>query len=334
MIGENGLFEEVLGKLKKYDSWVILCHENPDGDTLGSAFALYSLGKREGKSVSIFSRDRLPEVFSFFPFSEDLRAGSELTPRDVTGALLVAVDISTERRALADMRELLAACADSVNIDHHGDNTKFARTNLVAPEASATAEIITAILEAYGKGIAAEEASALYTALVTDNGNFRYNSTSVESHRCAQVLLKAGAKPAEIDDRINENMTDKTLRLWGIALSRTELFAGGKCAVFWLRGFEADAAEADSNALDGLVNMLMRIRGVKVALFLAEKNGNNKLSVRSRAPYSARGLAAKFGGGGHINAAGAKIPGSFENTLALVKKEAEEYVAFGNTSAE
>ena len=104
MIGESGLFAEVLGKLKRYDSWVILCHENPDGDTLGSAFALYSLGRRDGKSVLIFSRDRLPEVFSFFPFSEELRAGSELTPREAAGALLVAVDISTERRAPADMR--------------------------------------------------------------------------------------------------------------------------------------------------------------------------------------------------------------------------------------
>lgn len=331
---KNGLFDEVLKKLKRHDSWVILCHENPDGDTLGSAFALYSLGKREGKSVMIVCPDSLSDTFSFFPHAAELRVTKSLPAGEVRNALLAAVDISTEKRTLANMPELLSACADSVNIDHHGDNTMFAATNLVVPSASATAEIITALLSAYGKGITEGEASALYTALVTDNGNFRYNSTSVESHGCAQLLLEAGAKPTEIDDRINENMTDKILRLWGLALSRTELFAGGKCALFWLRGFEIDGADADSNALDGLINMLMRIKGVKVALFLAEKNGNNKLSVRSRAPYSARDLASRFGGGGHQNAAGAKISGGFEDTLASVKKEAEKYVAFGNTSAQ
>ena len=334
MTGVNDLFDEVLEELKKYGSWVILCHENPDGDTLGCAFALYSFGKREGKRVSIVSKDTLPEVFSFFPFADELLVTKRLAPDEVKEELLISVDISTEKRALANMPELLSACADSVNIDHHGDNTRFAKTNLIVPEASATAEVITALLEAYGKGISEREASALYTALVTDNGNFRYNSTSIESHRCAQILLKSGAKPAEIDDRINENMTDKILRLWGLALSRAELFAGGSCALFWLRGHEIDGADADSSALDGLVNMLMRVKGVKIALFLAEKNGGCKLSVRSRAPYSARELAAVFGGGGHVNAAGAKIPGDLDGTLASVKKEAEKYVAFGNPSAQ
>ncbi|MCC8058842.1 DHH family phosphoesterase, partial [Cloacibacillus sp.] len=166
----NGLFNEVLEKLKKHKSWVILCHENPDGDTLGSAFALYSLGKREGKSVMIVSPDSLPDTFSFFPHAAELRVTKSLPAEEVRNALLAAVDISTEKRAQSNMPELLSACADSVNIDHHGDNTMFAATNLVVPSASATAEIITALLSAYGKGITEGEASALYTSLVTDNG--------------------------------------------------------------------------------------------------------------------------------------------------------------------
>lgn len=323
-------FVEALEKLKKHASWVILCHENPDGDTLGSAFALYSLGRREGKKVSIYSKDDRPEVFSFFEYFDELRSTEKLPLDEVKGALLVAVDTSTEERSLANLPELLAACADSVNIDHHGDNALYAATNLVAPKASATAEIVTRLMEAYGAGITRGEAAALYTALTTDNGSFRYDSTSVESHRCAEILLTAGAVPSEIDDRIHENMTEDVLRLWGAALTRTELFAGRRCAFFWLRGSEISAARATPNSLDGLVNMLMRIKGVKVALFLAEIGGRNKLSVRSRAPYSARDIAARFGGGGHVGAAGAKVDGDFDGAIARVREEAEKYVRVGN----
>ncbi|MBR4400375.1 MAG: DHH family phosphoesterase [Synergistes sp.] len=321
----EAVFEEVLSKMKKYASWSIICHENPDGDTLGSSFALCSLGLREGKKVSVLSKSMLPDVFSFFPHYGEAVVGECADPQKAAGSLLIVVDTSTEGRALTNLKELLSSCADSVNIDHHKDNTMFAASNLVVPGASAAAEIVTRLMEAYGSGITKEEASALYTALTTDNGSFRFNSTSVESHRCAQVLLAAGADPAAIDDRINENMTCGILRLWGKALSRTEVFADGRCAFFCLREKEISDAGAVPNSLDGLVNMLLRIRGVKAALFLAEIDGRNKLSVRSRAPYSAREIAAVFGGGGHDGAAGARIGGDFNSAAARVKEEAEKY---------
>lgn len=332
MTAESPVFEEVLKKMKKYVSWSILCHENPDGDTLGSAFALYSLGRREGKTVSIFSKNRLPDVYSFFTCYGEAFTGESADPKKVEGSLLIVVDTSTEERTVSNLKELLSVCADSVNIDHHGDNTMFAASNLVDRTASAAAEVVTRLMEAYGAGITKEEATALYTALTTDNGSFRYNSTSAESHRCAQVLLSAGADPAAIDDRINENMTDAILRLWGKALMRTEVFADGKCAFFCLSRSEISEAVADPAALDGLVNMLLRIKGVKIALFLAESSGRNKLSIRSRVPYSARALAAVFGGGGHTGAAGAKLDGDFGAAAARVKEEAEKYVRFRDTA--
>lgn len=327
--------EEAAKKLKSYDSWAIFCHENPDGDTLGSAFALYSLGVRTGKKVSITCRHRLPETYSFFPYSDKLEVGYDVPVERVRGALLVAVDISIKSRAASNMDELLSACVDSLTIDHHVDNELFAKLNFVDPEASATAELITALFEVYGAGMTPEEAAAIYTALVTDNGNFRFNSTTPESHRCAEVLLRAGAKPADIDDAISENMTDKVLRLWGIALSRTEVFADGKCALFSLRSPEIEEARAFGSALDGLVNMLLRIKGIKIALFLTERRDGSgcKLSVRSRGEYNARAIASRFGGGGHTSAAGAKVELRFDEALASVRKEAEAYVALGNTAS-
>ncbi|MCF0247346.1 MAG: bifunctional oligoribonuclease/PAP phosphatase NrnA [Synergistes sp.] len=328
-----GLYEEAAKKLKNYGKWVVICHENPDGDTLGCAFALASLAKRCGKSALLVCKDQLPVKYSFLAASDDLTVTKALPAEDVRGALLIAVDISTPARALDNIDELLSDCADSLNIDHHGDNKNYAATNIVVPGASASAEVVTRLFEVYGEGITKDEATALYTALVTDNGNFRFNSTTVESHRCAQVLINAGAEPSVIDDRIHENMTDKDLRLWGLALSRTTLFAGGKCALFWLRSEEISSAGADSSSLDGLINMLMRVIGVKIALFLSEQDsGENKLSVRCRPPYNARTLAAKFGGGGHTGAAGAKPKGTFDEALAAVMKEAEEYADLGNSA--
>ncbi|MEG1825304.1 MAG: bifunctional oligoribonuclease/PAP phosphatase NrnA [Cloacibacillus sp.] len=320
------LFAEALEKLKKHSSWAIVCHENPDGDTLGCAFALYSLGKRAGKRTSVYSKDPLPAAFSFFPHSDELTVLESLSPEELAETLLVTVDTSTEQRALSNLPELLASCADSLNIDHHGDNKLYAKTNLVDTNGSATAEVMTELIDAFGMGITEGEAAALYTALTTDNGNFKYNSVTPRSHDCAKLLLSAGAHPTDIDDRIHENLTADVLKVWGAALLRTEVFAEGKCALAWLRDKEIKEAEAGANTLEGLVNMLMRIKGVRMGLFVTEKEGCVKLSVRSRGTCSARELASKFGGGGHVNAAGATVEGSFEAVLQTVKKEAEAYV--------
>ncbi|OUO93066.1 bifunctional oligoribonuclease/PAP phosphatase NrnA [Cloacibacillus sp. An23] len=315
-------FSEALAKLTKYGAWTLVCHERPDGDTLGSAFALYSLAKRSGRRAAIVSKDPLPQVFSFFPYSDELVRAENAPLPLAEGALLVAVDMSTAERSVDNFGELLGVCADSLCIDHHGDNKLFCKTNLVEPSASATAEIVVRLMEACGKGITPEEAAALYTALVTDNGNFRFSSTTAESHRCAGVLIEAGAKPAEIDDAVSQNMSLASTRLWGLALGRTELFGGGECALLRLSRAELDESGAGSAELDGLVNMPLRIKGVRLSLLVTEHDGFCKLSVRARPPYSARALAASFGGGGHPCAAGAKTASPLEEALDNVRKEA------------
>lgn len=325
-------FREALAMLKNNGAWTLVCHEHPDGDTLGSAFALYSLAKRLGKRAAILSKDPLPPVYSYFPYSDELICAQRAPLALADGALLIAVDMSTPERSVENFGDLLASCSASLCIDHHGDNRLFCETNLVEPESSATAEIVVRLMEAYGEGMTAGEASALYTALATDNGNFRFSSTTAESHRCAGVLLDAGAKPDEIDDRVSQNLTAGALRLWGTALSRTEIFLGGDGALFWLSREEMKTAAAASPELEGLVNMLMRVKGVKLALFITEYDGFCKLSVRARPPYGAREIAAAFGGGGHPCAAGAKVPGSIAFAVESVKKEALRFAGLRNSA--
>ena len=316
----------VIEKFISSDKWVIICHENMDGDTLGCGLALYSLGKRLGKYVRVMGRDPIPERYRFLPYYRDFESCKEIREEDIKDALLICVDTSTVARSIPGLKEVLPI-ADSVNIDHHGDNHLYGKINLVDTDASATAEIITDLLTEGGWGIENGEAVSLYAGLATDNGNFRFASTTAKSHLCAARLLEAGVKPALIDGHLNENITFSVLKLWGLAYTRTEMFSNGKGALFWLRKEDFEVAGADLSAVDGLVNMLLRIAEVKVALFLTEVGSENKLSIRTKLPFTARDIASVYGGGGHLQAAGAKLEGKFDDALASVKAEAEKYIA-------
>lgn len=327
-MGYEGLLADALKKMRERDSWIIAIHENPDGDTLGCGLALYSMGLRMCKGVRIVGKSALPDSYRFLPFSGNYEQVQELTDGDKLGALIVCVDTSTAGRSVGGL-----AGADVINIDHHGDNKLYGGLNVIVQEASATAEIILDMFRLSGLPLEKDEAVCLYTALVTDNGNFKFRSTTPNSHLCAAKLLETGIDPSELDDRINRNMTIGIMRLWGDAFCRVETFADGRAAMFWLDGSDFERAGADFSATDGLVNLLMRIKGVDVALLITEYEGAAKLSVRTRGPYSAREITAEWGGGGHIQAAGAKIDATVEEARKILKDRVAKYVTYRNTAA-
>lgn len=323
-------FDTILRCMKEHASWYIVCHENPDGDTLGCALVLYSFAARNGKKAVVTGRSPFPERYQFLPYASVYEQNVSLPDREESGVLVLCVDTSTEERSIEWVSGIKNTKLSSINIDHHMDNTMYCKINCIVPDASATAEIVIDLLDYSGCGITEDESIALYSALSTDNGNFRYNSTTAHTHICAAKLHEAGLKPADVDDKINENLSADVLKLWGTAFSRTELVCGGKGALFYVTAADIDKAGADLSSLDGLVNMLLRIKGVKVAAFLTETGETCKVSIRSREPYSARELAAVFGGGGHMMAAGAKIAGTVKEALPKIKKEMEQYIDFGH----
>ena len=320
---KNNILKKVISSMKEKSSWVIVCHENPDGGTIGCGLALYSLAIRLGQKVSIVGKDPFPDRYQFIPYSDQYLQCLDISDNKIND-LIICVDISNESRAIKGIEKLTKLGSLTINIDHHGDNTKYCSLNLIVPEASATAEIITDIFIDGDFGMMDNEATALYVALSTDNGNFRFSSTTAYSHICASYLLYAGAQQSEIDDFVNQNLTMLTLKLWGKAFSRTEILANGKAALFWLREEDIKSAGANLSAVDGLVNKLMRIKGVNIAVLLCELDGTNKLSIRTRSPYSAREIASVFGGGGHIQAAGAKVDGDFSKVLLKLRAELEK----------
>ncbi|MDO4952511.1 MAG: bifunctional oligoribonuclease/PAP phosphatase NrnA [Synergistaceae bacterium] len=317
--------ENIVRKLKEYDSWTILCHEKPDGDTLGCALALFSLGKRMKKKVVSGGRDAVPDKYLFLPYSGEYR---QLSANDVLPeSLLIVVDTSTKNRSIEGLETILPL-HDSVAMDHHVDNEKFCKINLVCPEASASAEIVAELMHD-NFDISVDEAVCLYTALATDNGSFRFSSVTQRSHEIARILMQAGAKPNEIDSCLNESMTHEALKLWGRAMEGSELFADGTAAMLHLSASDFEELHSAPSVTENLVNQLLRIKGVKIALFVSEFDGTLKLSVRTKQPYAARDIAAFYGGGGHDQAAGAKLCGSIDKVIAELKKQVTKYAEIG-----
>jgi phosphoesterase RecJ-like protein len=211
--------------------------------------------------------------------------------------------------------------------------------------------MVTELMVASPWGIEPDEAEALYVAMVSDNGGFRFASTTLKSHDCAMVLLRAGVMPGKVSDKLESNMPLGALRLWGRAMSRAETFAGGLAAIYWLEASDFGETGAPRDATENLVNFLLRLKGVKMAALCSESPSgeppigeplsgespdgvpcrperNFRVSVRARSPYNAREVAARFGGGGHDLAAGCSIgASSAREAVSLVKEEISRHVS-------
>ena len=279
----NNTVKKIIKALKEKSAWTIICHENPDGDTLGSGLALYSLALRLNKKASIIGRDPLPETYRFLPYANDYKQCDKI-PNFLKDEVIICVDISNEARSIDQFSKLKDLELLTINIDHHGDNENFCSLNLVIPRVSATAEIITNLFIAGNFDMISKEATALYVGLVTDNGNFRFSSTTPSSHECAAYLIKMGARPAEVDTIMMQNLTMPVLKLWGKAFSRAEILANDKAAIFWLEDKDFKEIEENLSSVDGLVNTLLRIKGVDVAVLACEYDCSVKLSIRKRTP--------------------------------------------------
>ncbi|MFP4481689.1 MAG: DHH family phosphoesterase [Thermovirgaceae bacterium] len=315
-------FEQIHRALLGADWWVILAHERPDGDTIGCGSALARRADILGKGWSWFGTDDLPEAYGFLWGSKRYRKIQTLSAAEVpANSAIVALDISSADRTVQfkEARRL----ATVLNIDHHGDNGLFGDVNLVCSEAPAVAEPLWDLYE-YARWLPdLEEAKALYVALVTDTGHFRFEGTSVKTLGIAAKLVERGVKPHDIFALLYENQSLSGLQLWGRGFLRTRTFACGKACVTWLANEDFDETKATREDTEHLVNELLHLRGVKIAFLLVEEDGHVRVSIRTKEPYSARDLACLWGGGGHVRAAGCKIEGGLDKALESVTRKVE-----------
>ena len=311
------IYSRASGILKAHDTWVIFTHRKSDGDALGSAAALFEAGVNAGKNVSWFSPDeKLPEGYKYLPHFDDFRTQESFSFSD-DGRLYVFLDCANETRSVSgyDVNNPV----NSLNIDHHEDNSMYCRMNCVDSFASSTCEMLYRVLMAGQWDITPRIAEAIYTGMFTDTGGFSFSNTSRETHNVAGELIWLGVDVARMTDRISQNKTPADLVLWSRALSRVKVFGPGNIfAVSMVYADDFREAGADMTGTEGLSHMFMTLRGVKFAAVATEyPDGTIRLSIRSRegSPFGAGEFARLYGGGGHEKAAGCTFDFPAKDTM-------------------
>jgi phosphoesterase RecJ-like protein len=328
--------QDVSIALRAANALIVVTHENPDGDALGSMLGL-TLGLRAlGKdTVMYLAGDApLPGEYRFLGL-DDLQ---RVLPADAADRVLVAVDCASERRIGPDTSPLQVV-KQVVDIDHHHDNTRFGAVNLIVPDASSTAEIIRDVLAALDVPLSADVAEPLYVGLVTDTGRFQYSNTTPKSLRLAAELVEAGADVHGIFRHVYETVQFAKLKLLARALDRAELFEGGRLVVTYLLKDDFAEVGAEEPYSEGIIDYLRAVEGSEMVALIREPPRSDgparRISLRSsHDEVDVSAIARLAGGGGHRQAAGFSSELSIADITRFVREEFVRAIGGQSSAAE
>lgn len=300
--------KEAADRLRAADDILILLHQYPDGDTIGSGYALALALTAIGKRARTACCDVIPDKYAYITDAVDFPAFS---PRFVC-----AVDVADPKLlgALAETGRGAQLC-----IDHHATNVQYAEELLLDASCGATAMLVRQVIAALGVPLTATMANCLYTGLATDTGCFKYENTDPAAHRLAAELMEAGADYARINEAMFDRKSRARMELERLALDSMTFPFGGRCAVMVVTNEMVAAAHAGEGDMEGLAPIPRQIEGVWVGVTMREKaDGAFKVSLRTGGQADASAIAARLGGGGHRRAAGCAVRGGREAATAAV----------------
>ena len=325
--------EQVVAALAAADRVMVVSHENPDGDAIGSMSAAAIALRGMGKQVRTFihADSTIPHELSFLDID-----GLERTidPASLAGWTVLAVDCGNERRIGPEFAEILAAAANVVDVDHHHDNSRYGNANLIDGAASSTAEILARVFDELGVELTPEIAEALYVGLVTDTGRFQYRTTSPTALRLGARLVEAGADVHKVFQLVFESVSFGKLQLLGAVIDHAELYDGGRLVISHVTRDDLALVAGDEATTEGLIDELRAIEGIEVAGVIREQvpleDGtitDNRVSLRSRGAVDVSVIARKSRGGGHKQAAGFSHSGSIDEIRAFIVAEVSAQLA-------
>lgn len=278
-----------------------LCHENPDGDTIGAAVAMALGAQQLGCRAEVVAADGLPSAYAGLTATVEVRRKPELPP-----GVAIVCDAATLLRigsVAIDCADWLAASA-IVNVDHHITNSGFGAINLVDPLAAASCEVVAAVLPVLGVKPDVAIASAVLAGIVRDSNGFSAGSTRPETLRAAADAVEAGA-PLEATYRATLlEMPMATIRLWGRLLSSVEQTSDARIAYAVLRLADLQATGTEQHDAEGIAEFLMRGAGVDIGILFRDLGSETRVSLRTSESIDAARIASLFGGGGHSRRAG------------------------------
>lgn len=294
---------------------LLIAHEHPDPDALGSALGMRYALEPLGKVCTVACADPAPADYTFLPGREQIV--TSLLHEDYDLVLALDAGEFTRYGALYDQHKSFFDRATVLNIDHHISSVGIGKVNIIDPIAAATAELLTVLLLSQEVPIGLDAAQCLLAGIITDTRAFEFDATTARTLAAGAYLVGMGATPQDIVKPMYRMKPFAKARLWGETLRTLQSAADGRVvwAVLSREQLRATGATADMD--DGLPSYLVDIEGVALAaLFKEQENGTTKVSLRSVHPYNAAAICQRFAGGGHVRAAGC--------TLAMSPREAVE----------
>ena len=292
-------------------------HKRPDGDCVGSCMAMYLYLKKTlpDAEVKVFL-DEPAEIFACIKDFDKIDRSYK-----IEGEVDVFIALDCEKSRLGEAEELFANAKKRINIDHHVSNERgCGDINYISPGISSTSELVYDLMEE--KYLDEDIAKAIYIGIVHDTGIFQYSNTSPQTLRIAAELIEYGFDFPAIIEKTFYEKTYTQNQLLGRALLESIMFMDGRCIVSVINKKTLDFYDAEPNDLDGIVNQLRIIKGVECAIFMYETgNLEYKVSLRSRKSVDVSKVAAFFGGGGHIRAAGCSMNGTFYDVINNISRQ-------------
>ncbi|MBB6732898.1 DHH family phosphoesterase [Cohnella zeiphila] len=315
--------DEAAAYVRERDDFLVVSHVQPDGDAISSTVAIGWLLDKLGKSFAMYNEGPVPRRLGYLWNSGDIATAAEGTParrfRNV-----IAVDCADFARC-GSAKERFAEDAELLNIDHHSTNDAYGRTNLIVPDAASTTEIVFRLIERMGISLDPAAATALYTGLLTDTGGFRYANTSPDVLKVAARLLDAGAEGPMLAETLLERMSMNQARMLQRTLPRLAFSDDQRIGWLWVTVEDLSETGASNEDLEGLVNYPRNVDGVEVGLLFKQLvPGSVKISLRSTGKVDVAAVAQRFGGGGHVRAAGCKLDADLPEAIERVVTAVQE----------
>ena len=314
--------QAIAAAVRAHERFLVVTHENPDGDALGSLLATTLTLRELGKDVEMYlgGSGALPREYAFMHL-DGLRRS---LPDDLERRVLVAVDCAKADRMGPDPEPVERASL-VLNIDHHHDNTRFGDVNLIVADASSTGEVLRDLIRELDVELTPELAEPLYIALVTDTGRFQYTNTTPKSLRLAAELVEAGADVHAVFQQVYESVEFAKLKLLARALERARVLEGGLIIVSHLLRTDFAEVGAAEPYSEGSIDYLRAVEGAELAALIREPPRNDgptrRVSLRASVDeLDVSAIARMFGGGGHRQAAGFSSDASMDEITELVRQ--------------
>lgn len=313
--------DDILEEIEKAEKIVVLTHESPDGDAIGSALTVKLILEELGKKADVIVPE-YPKVFSFLPKAETMEIDSEIQKYD----LAISVDCANLKRIARN--EYFENAKKTIVIDHHGSNNMYGDINYVNPVSPACCEILVGMAEYFGIKISKDIGTCIMTGIITDTGGFRYRSVTPDTFEYTAELIRLGVDIPMIYKRTMGTKTKANFELSKKVIERMELLEGGKVSFSYITSQDEQEVNAQTGDHDGLVNIGKDIEGVEVSIFIRQKEDEDvyKVSLRSEEGINVSDICLLFGGGGHARAAGALIQGTVQEVKEKLMKEIKKWM--------